>query len=309
MKGLRHLHRLPAYLLLPALLISLTACSQLGVSLADSPRNGSPQALGDDQTEEYTALVAALRATGAAVEEMGEIKQASFPVAGHAMTVNGSLVQVFEFSDEADRQEVSDEISRTGTSIGPSLPAWIEEPSIWAKGRLIVLYAGRDRAVADMLTSILGEAITQPGPAASLPPQAILDARKQVADALGVPVEQLQLVSVDQVQWSDACLGLPRPDEMCAQAAVPGWRAIFDVNGQEVEVRTNLAGDVVRWKQLEGSSLAGAVEKARRWWQDLKSGDLPAREELEPRIQAALDKLETAFERARAWFERVTSPE
>jgi hypothetical protein len=81
------------------------------------------------------------------------------------------------------------------------------------------------------------------------------------------------------------------------------------VDGQQVEVRTNLAGDVVRWKEVEGSALEGSVEDARRWWEDLKSGDLPAREDFEPRIQAALDKLEAAFARARAWFEQVTSPE
>jgi len=295
--------------LLPALLISLTACSQLGVSLADSPLGRSPQATGDDQTGEYTALVAALRAAGAAVEEVGELKQASLTVAGHAMTVDGGLVEVFEFGDEADRQEVSDTIARTGASIGTSLPAWIDQPSIWAKGRLIVVYAGADQAVGDMLTSILGEPITQPGPAAGMPPQAVLDARKQVAEALGAPVEQLELVAVDQVQWPDACLGLPQPGEMCAQATLRGWRAILKVDGQEVEVRTNLAGDVVRWKQVEGSSLEGPIEDARRWWQDVKSGDIPAREEIEPRLNAALDKLEAAFARARAWFERVASPE
>jgi hypothetical protein len=308
MKGL-YLRRLAAYLLLPALLISLTACSQLGVSLADSPLSGSAQAPDDDQTGEYTALVAALRAAGAAVEEVGEINHASFPVAGHALTVDDGLVQVFEFSDEADRQEVSATISRTGAGIGTSLPAWVDQPSIWARGRLIVVYAGADQAVNDMLTSILGQPITQPGPAAGVPPQAVLDAQKQVAEAMGVPVEQLQLVAVDQVQWSDACLGLPQPGEMCAQTTVPGWRAILNVDGQEVEVRTNLAGDVVRWKQVERSSLEGPVEDVRRWWQDVKSGDIPAQEEIEPRIQAALDKLEAAFERARVWFEGVTSPE
>jgi hypothetical protein len=308
MKGL-YLRRLAAYLLLPALLISLTACSQLGVSLADSPLSGSAQAPDDDQTGEYTALVAALRAAGAAVEEVGEINHASFPVAGHALTVDGGLVQVFEFRDEADRQEVSATISRTGAGIGTSLPAWVDQPSIWAKGRLIVVYAGADQAVGDMLTSILGPAITQPGPAAGIPPQAVLDARKQVAEARGVPVEQVELAAVDQVQWPDACLGLPQPGEVCAQAAVPGWRAILNVDGQQVEVRTNLAGDVVRWKEVEGSTLEGPVEDARRWWEDLKSGDLPAREDFEPRIQAALDKLEAAFARARAWFEQVTSPE
>jgi hypothetical protein len=254
-------------------------------------------------------LVAELSAAGAAVEEVGDINHASFPVAGHALTVDGALVQVFEFRDEADRQEVSATISRTGAGIGTSLPAWIDQPSIWARGRLIVLYAGADQAVVDLLTSILGPAITQPGPAAGMPPQAVIDAQKQVAEAMGVPVEQLELVAVDQVQWSDACLGLPQLGEMCAQATVPGWRAILNVDGQEVEVRTNLAGDVVRWKQVEGSSLGGPVEDARRWWKDLKSGDIPARQEIEPRINAALDKLGATFERARAWFERVTSPD
>jgi hypothetical protein len=82
-----------------------------------------------------------------------------------------------------------------------------------------------------------------------LPSAAVLAGQEQLAQELAVPVEQLEIVEVEQIEWPDACLGLAEAGEMCAQVITPGWRAIVSVEGQEYEVRTDETGDQVRWQE------------------------------------------------------------
>ncbi|MGC9348128.1 MAG: hypothetical protein ACP5JG_08335 [Anaerolineae bacterium] len=76
-------------------------------------------------------------------------------------------------------------------------------------------------------------------------PPAVSRARTILADHLGVSEDAIALVSFEQVEWPDACLGIRNPNQACAQVITPGYRIIFDVNGREHEVHTDLTGDVV----------------------------------------------------------------
>jgi hypothetical protein len=81
-----------------------------------------------------------------------------------------------------------------------------------------------------------------PGPA----PDAVLNAQIWLNEQLGVPVGEIVILESEQEQWSDACLGLGQANEGCAQVITPGWRAVFDVNGQEYVVRTDETGENIR---------------------------------------------------------------
>ncbi|MCU0507602.1 MAG: hypothetical protein MUC34_04220 [Anaerolineae bacterium] len=83
------------------------------------------------------------------------------------------------------------------------------------------------------------------GPAGSAPPAAEL-ARAQAAADLGVELSQVTIVSVEPVEWPDACLGMPDPTELCAQMITPGYRVTLDVNGKPVIYRTNETGEEIR---------------------------------------------------------------
>ncbi|HMB24451.1 MAG: hypothetical protein ACM33V_07595 [Chloroflexota bacterium] len=85
-------------------------------------------------------------------------------------------------------------------------------------------------------------------PAASpeIPPQVVVDAQQWLATQLGIEVEQVQIVEVQPVEWTDSCLGLGQPNESCLQATTPGWQVIFDVNGKRYEVRANETGSTIR---------------------------------------------------------------
>ena len=66
-------------------------------------------------------------------------------------------------------------------------------------------------------------------------PQAVLDA---VAAAGG----GASIVSVERVSWPDSCLGLARPDEVCAQVITIGYRVVVSRDGKQLEYHTDLNG-------------------------------------------------------------------
>lgn len=79
-----------------------------------------------------------------------------------------------------------------------------------------------------------------------LPPDAALNIRNQVSEILGVPVESIQLKSVEQTDWPNGCLGLPEPEEDCTEVITPGWLLVFTVDGQEYRFRADQTGIVIR---------------------------------------------------------------
>lgn len=99
--------------------------------------------------------------------------------------------------------------------------------------------------------------------APGLPPEAVLNAQRWLAEQLNVPVEQVTIVEMAQMEWSDSCLGLGGPAESCAAVITPGWRAIMEVNGQRYEVRTNETGSFIRSPQV---TAAADVDLANTQW-------------------------------------------
>jgi hypothetical protein len=246
----------------------------------------------------YADLLAALQAAGVTITQGGDINQSFIPVQGHAITVNGADVQVFEFQDDASRQEVSDAISQVQNSIDTALPSGIGQSNVWATGRLIVVYVGQDQATFNVLTKILGNAIilapqaaspsVQPATAPAAPSSsapsspATSVARQRLAKALGVPADQVQLVSAEQAQWPNTCLGMTPPGKACADEVTPGWRMTFNVSGQQYEVRTNETASDVRWQAQSGpgaslTDLPGqATNIEKQLEKDVQQSGLPA---------------------------------
>ena len=77
-----------------------------------------------------------------------------------------------------------------------------------------------------------------------IPADVAVNIRNQVSDILGVPVESIQLESIEPMEWPDSCLGLGGPDESCAQAVTPGWLLVFSADGQEYRFRADQTGTV-----------------------------------------------------------------
>jgi predicted small lipoprotein YifL len=61
-----------------------------------------------------------------------------------------------------------------------------------------------------------------------------------------VAPEDLEVVDVEQREWSDACLGLAEPGEMCAQVITPGWKVTLRGGGETYVVHANEDGTAIR---------------------------------------------------------------
>ena len=83
-------------------------------------------------------------------------------------------------------------------------------------------------------------------PVGELAPLAVLEAQRFLSGELDVPLEQVQLVSSEQIVWSDSCLGLGGIAESCLAEDTPGWRAVFEVEGEQYELRTDEEGAEIR---------------------------------------------------------------
>ncbi|MCB0110909.1 MAG: hypothetical protein KDE53_33545, partial [Caldilineaceae bacterium] len=70
--------------------------------------------------------------------------------------------------------------------------------------------------------------------------------RQVLAMQLGLDLDAVEIVEVEAVTWSDGCLGLGSPVELCLQAETPGYRITLAANGEEYVYHTDEDGSQVR---------------------------------------------------------------
>jgi hypothetical protein len=66
-----------------------------------------------------------------------------------------------------------------------------------------------------------------------------------LADELQIDPAEIEVITVEEVEWPDACLGVQSPDVMCAQVITPGFRVVLEANGEQYEYHTNLDGSSI----------------------------------------------------------------
>ena len=76
--------------------------------------------------------------------------------------------------------------------------------------------------------------------------KAILGAMQALNQANGIPLNEIQVTSVEAAQWPDSCLGLARSDEMCAEVITPGWKIILDTADNIYIFHTDQSGENIR---------------------------------------------------------------
>jgi len=85
-------------------------------------------------------------------------------------------------------------------------------------------------------------------PALALPPRVLSAIQTDLQQRASLTPENFTITSFIPRTWADACLGLARADQMCAQIMTPGWRVI--ISSREAETtwvyRTNQNGTVLR---------------------------------------------------------------
>jgi hypothetical protein len=178
---------------------------------------------------------------------LGESEGSILGVPGQALRVGGVDVVAYEYPSISERQAVSDTVAADGLSISGVSVSWAGRPNIWAQGRLIVLYVGTDGGTIVLLSGLLGDPITGSPPPGDEPyPPGVTAAIGTLADELGIDPGAIDVVGYEAVDWPDACLGLPRAGEACAEVVIPGWRVMMSAQGTEHEARSDLMGTQVR---------------------------------------------------------------
>jgi hypothetical protein len=104
--------------------------------------------------------------------------------------------------------------------------------------------------------------VSEPLPPTGDSPAAVEAARQALAERLGIPVEQVSVVTYQQVDWSDGCLGLGGPAEACLAAITPGYAVTLAANGEQYAYRTDMEGLAVREETQE--PVPAAVDAARQ---------------------------------------------
>lgn len=122
---------------------------------------------------------------------------------------------------------------------------------LWVSLSVLLLVACAPQQSEVPVTGQTPSAGTSASP--GLPPEAVLDAQRWLAEQLSVAVEQVEIVEVEQAVWTDSCLGLGGPAESCLRTDVPGWRVVFENNGERYEVRTDETGSTIRLAIPQGT--------------------------------------------------------
>ena len=86
----------------------------------------------------------------------------------------------------------------------------------------------------------------QPTAAMNLPEAVETAVRKDLARRTQIPPEQFKLQSARRETWPDGCLGLGKPEELCTQSLVSGWRVEMTYHHQVWVYRTNQTGTNLR---------------------------------------------------------------
>jgi hypothetical protein len=64
-------------------------------------------------------------------------------------------------------------------------------------------------------------------------------AKEDLAQRLKLAPDDIQLVSVEAVDWSDTSLGCPQPGMMYAQVITPGYRVVLEAEGKQYNYHTD----------------------------------------------------------------------
>lgn len=107
----------------------------------------------------------------------------------------------------------------------------------------------------------------QDGASSDLPPGVedtpLNRARQLLAQQFNARFEDVQILSIAAQAWPDACLGLPKRNETCAQVVTPGFRIVLVLGDSRYTYRTDELGRNIRLEKAEDFSDVGDDEGER----------------------------------------------
>ncbi len=80
-----------------------------------------------------------------------------------------------------------------------------------------------------------------------------------LAQRLQIDPASVETVQAEAVEWSNACLDLPSPDEMCAAAQLPGYKLTLRANGEEYVFHTDALGYQIRVASAPAPAIGATI--------------------------------------------------
>ena len=197
--------------------------------------------------ENLAELRAALAEAGVAISEAPILTTPDLGVEPQGLFIGTAPVQAYEYGSSVERRLISDTIRAGGYLVSGEPVDWPGRPNIWARGRLILVYPGVDGGTVLLLSGLLGDPLTFEAPELDEPyPPGILVAIGAAAETSGLSPEEIGVIDYEIRDWPDSCLGLPDPEEVCAEAIVPGWLVRLNAGGDQLVYRIDEVGSVLR---------------------------------------------------------------
>ena len=207
--------------------------------------------IGTPQEQTYESINDLLNALEDAGAEIVTISQDApiFDVDSRTVMLNGGKSALYEFENADDRERGVIHLQALLEDAWKNTTDELSSARIWSHDRLVVVYFGRDGGTILLLSGLLGDALQKPGLAEDEPyPPAVPAAIHALAEAKGEDPSLIKVLSYTYVEWSDRCLEYPHPDEVCAQAVIPGWRILLQLGDQESEIHSDEIGAEIRWR-------------------------------------------------------------
>jgi hypothetical protein len=76
----------------------------------------------------------------------------------------------------------------------------------------------------------------------------------EVSKQTKIPANKLKITQYSRQTWSNGCLGISKPDEICTQALVEGWRVVVSGNKRNWVYRSNRNGRILRLESPKKST-------------------------------------------------------
>ena len=97
--------------------------------------------------------------------------------------------------------------------------------------------------------SIQDEQPTEIVTAETLPPEVQTAVLNEVVKRTSKTVSALTIVSARSQTWSDGCLELAQPNELCTQVITPGWQVVVTDGIKNWTYRTDDSGALIRLEE------------------------------------------------------------
>lgn len=135
------------------LMLMMVACAPAQTA---QPSRGTKT---DAAVTSYASLVEGLRASGLAIESLGDVEQTWFTPRARVIRIGATgEAQIYEYPTEEQAATEAKRVNPDG-SIGTTMPFWIAPPHFFRHRKLLVLYLGSDETSLLKLRAILGNEV------------------------------------------------------------------------------------------------------------------------------------------------------